>query len=51
VSFGRLFISNPDLVERFQKGAPLNPDAELRDWSGQQATPEAGFTDFPTMDA
>jgi N-ethylmaleimide reductase len=51
VSFGRLFISNPDLVERFQKGAPLNPDAELRDWSGQQATPEAGFTNFPTMDA
>lgn len=25
ISFGELFISNPDLVERFEKGAPLNP--------------------------
>jgi N-ethylmaleimide reductase len=24
VAFGKLFISNPDLVERFEKGAPLN---------------------------
>ena len=27
ISFGRLFISNPDLVERLRRGAPLNePD-------------------------
>jgi N-ethylmaleimide reductase len=51
VSFGRPFISNPDLVERFQKGAPLNPDAEMRIYYGKQATPGTGFTDFPTMGA
>ncbi len=25
VSFGRLFIANPDLVERLRENAPLNP--------------------------
>src|SRR5579863_5177382 len=25
IAFGKLFIANPDLVERFRRGAPLNP--------------------------
>ncbi len=25
VAFGRLFVSNPDLPNRFEVGAPLNP--------------------------
>jgi hypothetical protein len=27
IAFGRLYISNPDLVERFKNNWPLNPDA------------------------
>lgn len=44
IAFGRPFISNPDLVERFKNGWPLNPPAELSDWY----TPGVkGYTDFP----
>jgi N-ethylmaleimide reductase len=45
VAFGRLFISNPDLVERFQNNWPLNPDAPFSVWytGGPQ-----GYTDYPT---
>ncbi len=47
VSFGRPFISNPDLVRRFAEGLPLNPDAEVRHWY----TPSAeGYTDFPAYE-
>ncbi|MEE8515862.1 MAG: alkene reductase [Alphaproteobacteria bacterium] len=45
VSFGALFIANPDLVERFQLNAPLNtPDPETF-YGGF----EAGYTDYPTL--
>ena len=44
VSFGRPFISNPDLVERFTHGWPLNPPADMQVW---YAFDEAGYTDFP----
>lgn len=30
ISFGRPFISNPDLVERFTHGWPLNPVADIK---------------------
>ncbi|HVW12531.1 MAG TPA: alkene reductase [Mucilaginibacter sp.] len=48
VAFGRPFINNPDLVERFEKGLPLssnlNPD--------QFYTPdEKGYTDYPVYQA
>jgi N-ethylmaleimide reductase len=47
VAFGRPFIANPDLVERFRKGAPLNePDANTF-YGGD----EKGYVDYPTMDA
>lgn len=48
VSFGRPFISNPDLVERFANGWPLADDAPLAVWY----TPgEKGYADFPTYAA
>ncbi len=44
ISFGRPFISNPDLVERFANNWPLNPDAEVKVWYSFEAE---GYTDFP----
>ncbi|MEN0110311.1 MAG: alkene reductase [Planctomycetota bacterium] len=45
VSFGRPFISNPDLVERFANDWPLAPEADVSAWY----TPgEAGYADWPT---
>lgn len=45
ISFGRPYISNPDLVERFANGWPLADDAPVETWY----TPaEAGYTDWPT---
>ncbi|TVP99920.1 MAG: hypothetical protein EA381_08535 [Planctomycetaceae bacterium] len=45
IAFGRPFISNPDLVERFRNGWPLAPDAEISDWYSPVG--EQGYTDFP----
>lgn len=42
VSFGRWFISNPDLVEKFQDGRPLTPWNEETFYSGG----EIGYTDY-----
>lgn len=44
ISFGRPFLSNPDLVERFGNGWPLNPEADMKVWYSFDA---AGYTDFP----
>ena len=44
VSFGRPYISNPDLVERFANGWPLNPPADQKFW---YSFDEKGYTDFP----
>jgi N-ethylmaleimide reductase len=44
ISFGRSYISNSDLVERFAHGWPLNPEAELKAWYSFGAE---GYTDFP----
>ena len=44
VSFGRPFISNPDLVTRFKNQWPLAPDAPVSVW--YSAGPE-GYIDFP----
>ncbi|MGD2137895.1 MAG: alkene reductase [Gammaproteobacteria bacterium] len=47
VSFGSLYIANPDLVERFRHGAPLNtPDPDTFYGGG-----EHGYTDYPCLDA
>jgi N-ethylmaleimide reductase len=46
VSFGSLYIANPDLVERFRRGASLNtPDPETF-YGGD----EHGYTDYPFLD-
>ncbi len=45
--FGSLFLANPDLPERFRKGAPLNaPDRATFFSPG-----ERGYTDYPTLSA
>jgi N-ethylmaleimide reductase len=44
IAFGRPFLSNPDLVERFANGWPLNPPADVKVWSAPTAE---GYTDFP----
>jgi len=45
ISFGRTYIANPDLVERFRANAELNAD-DMRTWYGRG--PE-GYIDYPTM--
>ena len=44
IAFGRPYLSNPDLVERFANGWELNPPADMKAWSAPTA---AGYTDFP----
>jgi N-ethylmaleimide reductase len=46
VAFGRPYIANPDLVERFRRGAPLNPPDPSTFYGGG----EAGYTDYPALD-
>lgn len=46
VAFGRPYISNPDLVERFKKGAELNdPKPDYFYTPGAE-----GYTDYPTLE-
>ncbi|MFP4651262.1 MAG: alkene reductase, partial [Phormidium sp.] len=44
ISFGRPFISNPDLVERFANGWPLAPADDMSVW---YSFDPKGYTDFP----
>ena len=46
ISFGKLYISNPDLVERFQANAPLNPWDKETFYGGD----EKGYTDYSFLD-
>ncbi|MGF1448261.1 MAG: alkene reductase [Opitutales bacterium] len=46
VAFGRPYISNPDLAERFANGWPLNDDAGVDVWYADIGA--RGYTDFPT---
>jgi len=48
ISFGRPFISNPDLAERLANGWPLNPPADMKVW---YSFDEVGYTDFPRYEA
>lgn len=47
IAFGRLLLANPDLVERFRRGAPLNPPDYQSFYSGE----EKGYTDYPVLAA
>jgi N-ethylmaleimide reductase len=45
VAYGRLYISNPDLAERFKENAPLNSYDRSSFYGGT----EVGYTDYPTL--
>ncbi len=45
ISFGKAFIANPDLPERFKLNAPLNPPDPNTFYGGG----EHGYTDYPTL--
>ncbi|MCA6106426.1 alkene reductase [Bradyrhizobium cenepequi] len=47
IAFGKLFISNPDLVERLKKGAALNEWDKATFYGGSAK----GYTDYPTLQA
>jgi N-ethylmaleimide reductase len=47
VSFGRAYISNPDLVERFRRGAPWARQDRATFYTGESA----GYTDYPKLDS
>ena len=46
VSFGSPFLANPDLVERFRAGLPLNAPDSSTFYGGD----ERGYTDYRTFD-
>lgn len=45
VAFGTKFLANPDLVERFRRGAPLNAPDPATFYQGE----ERGYTDYPAL--
>lgn len=47
VAFGKLYIANPDLVERLRQDAPLNAPDKSTFYGGG----ERGYTDYPTLNA
>jgi N-ethylmaleimide reductase len=44
IAFGRPYIANPDLVDRFANGWPLADAPDMSVWYGGGA---AGYSDFP----
>jgi N-ethylmaleimide reductase len=45
IAFGKPFIANPDLVERFRRNAPLaDPDTATFYWGGNK-----GYIDYPVL--
>jgi N-ethylmaleimide reductase len=46
IVYGKLFLANPDLPERFKRDAPLNKP----DQSTFYARGERGYTDYPTFE-
>ena len=49
VSFGKTFISNPDLPRRLQLDAPLNPFHPETFYGYGLQDPRAGYTDYPKL--
>ena len=43
ISYGRSYVANPDLVERFRTGVPLSPQTSKFLYQGG----EIGYTDYP----
>ena len=48
IAFGRPYIANPDLVERFRHHWPLAPEADMATWYTPR---EDGYIDWPTYSA
>jgi N-ethylmaleimide reductase len=46
IAFGKPFIANPDLVERLERGAPLNVPDKATFYGGGAK----GYTDYPALD-
>jgi N-ethylmaleimide reductase len=46
IVYGKLFLANPDLPERFKRGAPMNQP----DQSTFYSQGERGYTDYPTFE-
>jgi N-ethylmaleimide reductase len=47
IAFGKLFIANPDLVERFKRGTPLNTPDKATFYGGGAK----GYTDYPALES
>jgi N-ethylmaleimide reductase len=47
IAFGKLFIANPDLVERLKRGAPLNEPDKATFYGGSAK----GYTDYPALES
>lgn len=47
IAFGRLFIANPDLVERTRRGAPLNEPDKTTFYAGGAH----GYVDYPSLES
>ncbi|MBL0352591.1 MAG: alkene reductase [Dechloromonas sp.] len=45
IAYGRPLLANPDLVERFRRGAPLNQPDYTKLYVGE----EKGYTDYPFL--
>src|ERR1700724_3589439 len=45
IAFGKPFIANPDLVERLERGAPLNAPDKATFYGGGAK----GYTDYPVL--
>lgn len=45
VAFGKLFIANPDLVQRLKQGGPFNEPDRATFYGGD----EKGYTDYPAL--
>ncbi len=46
IAIGRPYLATPDIVERYQKDLPLNPDTDMSTWYTPSGS--AGYTDQPT---
>jgi N-ethylmaleimide reductase len=47
IAFGKLYIANPDLVERLKRGAPLNEPDKATFYGGGAK----GYTDYPALES
>ena len=47
IAFGRPYISNPDLVERFRRNAELNAPADMQYWYSPLGA--KGYTDYSRL--